>query len=83
MSIKVAQKWFHQKNDPKNVGDLGKLINHKGIKKYPKLQKIALSGHTENSPNQATFDKTQNILWLGSYCFVNCTTTTSKEVDFK
>ena len=32
---------------PKNVGDLGKLIVTKGIKKLPKVQKIAQSGHTE------------------------------------
>ena len=31
---------------PKNVGDLGKLIVAKGIKKLPKVQKIAQSGHT-------------------------------------
>ena len=31
---------------PKNVGDLGKLIATKGIKKLPKVQKIAQSGHT-------------------------------------
>ena len=31
---------------PKNVGDLGKLIVAKGLKKLPKVQKIAQSGHT-------------------------------------
>ena len=31
---------------PKNVGDLGKLIVARGIKKLPKVQKIATSGHT-------------------------------------
>ena len=31
---------------PKNVEDLGKLIGAKGFKKLPKVQKIALSGHT-------------------------------------
>ena len=31
---------------PKNVRDLGKLIVAKGLKKLPKLQKIAQSGHT-------------------------------------
>ena len=30
----------------KNVEDLGKLIVAKGLKKLPKLQKIARSGHT-------------------------------------
>ena len=31
---------------PKNVRDLGKLIVAKGLKKLPKLRKIAQSGHT-------------------------------------
>ena len=31
---------------PQNVGDLGKLIVVKGIKKLPKVQKIAQSGYT-------------------------------------
>ena len=31
---------------PKNVKDLGKLIVQKGIKKLPKVQKIANYGHT-------------------------------------
>ena len=30
----------------KNVRDLGKLIVGKGVKKLPKVQKIANSGHT-------------------------------------
>ena len=47
MSIRVAQKWVHLKNDrlftplqklPKNVGDFGKLIVAKGFKKWPKVQ---------------------------------------------
>ena len=54
MSIKVAQIWFHWKLKilapllklPKNVGNLGKFIVEKGIKKSPKVQKIANSGHT-------------------------------------
>ena len=33
-------------NLPKNVRDLGKLIVAKGLKKLPKVQKIAQSGHT-------------------------------------
>ena len=32
---------------PKNVRDLGKLIVAKGLKKLPKVQKIAQSGHTD------------------------------------
>ena len=31
---------------PKHVGDLGKFIVAKGFKKFPKVQKIAQSGHT-------------------------------------
>ena len=31
---------------PKNVEDLGKLIVAKGLKKLPKVRKIAQSGHT-------------------------------------
>ena len=31
---------------PENVEDLGKLIVAKGLKKLPKVQKIAKSGHT-------------------------------------
>ena len=34
----------------KNVEDLGKLIVAKGLKKLPKLQKIARSGHTDTYP---------------------------------
>ena len=32
---------------PKNVEDLGKLIVANGLKKLPKVKKIAQSGHTE------------------------------------
>ena len=32
---------------PKNVEDLGKLIVAKGLKKLPRVKKIAQSGHTE------------------------------------
>ena len=35
---------------PKNVRDLGKLIVAKGLKKLPKVQKIAHSGHTVGKP---------------------------------
>ena len=34
------------KNCLRMLGDLGKLIVAKGIKKLPKVQKIARSGHT-------------------------------------
>ena len=44
---------------PKNVEDLGKLIVAKGLKKLPKVKKIAQSGHTEgdeqlDQPNSET-----------------------------
>ena len=32
---------------PKNIGYLGKLIDAKGFKKLPKVQKIANSGYTD------------------------------------
>ena len=32
---------------PNNVGDLGKIIVTKGFELFPKVQKIAQSGHTE------------------------------------
>ena len=56
MSVKVAQKIFHWKNEiltplqklPRNVRDLAKLIVAKGLKKFPKVQKIAQSGHTDH-----------------------------------
>ena len=35
---------------PKNVGDLGKLIVAKGLKKLPKVKKITQSGHTAWDP---------------------------------
>ena len=37
-------------NLPKNVRDLGKLIVAKGLKKLPKVQKIAQCGHTVLQP---------------------------------
>ena len=36
---------------PKNVGDLGKVMVAKGFKKWPKVQKIAQSGHTGRRPH--------------------------------
>ena len=39
-------KWFLQKL-PNNVGNLGKLIVATGFEWLPKVQKIALSGHTD------------------------------------
>ena len=40
---------------PKNVRDLGKLIVAKGLKKLPKVQKIAQSGHTESRVHNGAF----------------------------
>ena len=36
---------------PNNVEDLGKLIVAKGLKKLPKVKKIAQSGHTDSRYN--------------------------------
>ena len=36
----------HLQKLPKNVRDLDKLIDAKGFKKLPNVQKIAKSGHT-------------------------------------
>ena len=52
---------------PKNMEDLGKLIVAKGFKKLSKVQKIAISGHTEfktlkSQANKFRFDKL--ILWF-------------------
>ena len=51
----TLEKWYiliPVQKLPKNVRDLGKLIAAKGLKKFPKLQKIAQSGHTEQwQPN--------------------------------
>ena len=33
---------------PKNAGDLGKIIVATGLEWFPKVQKIAQSGHTEH-----------------------------------
>ena len=41
---------------PKNVWDLSKLIGGKGVKKLPKVQKIATSGHTDR--RRQKFDST-------------------------
>ena len=48
MSMKVAQKWFHMKNEwfCHLYQNLDKLIVSKGFKKLPKVQYIAQSGHT-------------------------------------
>ena len=44
---------------PKNEGDLGKLIVTKGIKKVPKVQKIAKSGHTATTSHRRILFKLQ------------------------
>ena len=40
---------------PKIVGDLGKLIVAKGFKEWPKVQKIAQSGHTGHKKQTQVF----------------------------
>ena len=75
MSVKVVQKWFHQKNDrfwhlykkmPKNVRDLGKSIIAKGFKNLPKVQQIAQSGLTE-AKERETDRKKANKNWDRSW----------------
>ena len=46
---------------PNNVEDLGKLIVAKGLKKLPKVKKIAQSGHTDWDP---FFNSLINVLAL-------------------
>ena len=41
---------------PKNVEDLGKLIVAKGLKKLPKVKKIAQCGHTDNGSDCVPLD---------------------------
>ena len=41
---------------PKNVEDLGKLIVANGLKKLPKVKKIAQSGHTGPLLHASTLD---------------------------
>ena len=61
---------------PKNMRDLGKLIVAKGLKKFPKVQKIAQSGHTVHIPHptkstvsilqpQTAFISIQNVTKVG------------------
>ena len=46
ISLEKLKLLVHTQKLPKTVGDLGKLIVAKGFKKLPKVQKIAISGHT-------------------------------------
>ena len=46
ISIEKLKILAHTQKLPSTVGDLGKLIEAKGFKKLPKVQKIAKSGHT-------------------------------------
>ena len=39
------------------MGDLGKLIVAKGFKKFPKVQKIARSGHTAHRMQHAPINR--------------------------
>ena len=56
---------------PKNVEDLGKLIVAKGLKKLPKVQKIAQSGHTACQQECVPFvNKNSNILLQNNQIFV-------------
>ena len=54
---------------PKNVEDLGKLIVANGLKKLPKVQKIAQSGHTAFNPHKTLVPKlllTMGKLYYGT-----------------
>ena len=48
--LEKSKIWTHLQKLPKNGGDLGKIIVARGFKKLPKVQNIAQSGHTDNSP---------------------------------
>ena len=48
---------------PKNVKDLGKLIVQKGIKKLPKVQKIANYGHTAHDCHWCLFRPQLLEIW--------------------
>ena len=54
----------------KNVEDLGKLLDAKGLKKLPKAQKIAQSGHNGcNDPISTNNREISNVVWrLCSHC---------------
>ena len=52
-------------------GDLGKLIAAKGLKKLPKVQKIARSGHTDGQPQKFQFQ------------IIQCYAKKPKETTFK
>ena len=71
MSIKVAQKWFHQKNEwlPNILGDLGKIIVVTGFEWLPKVQKIA--DDLNSADNMPTWDLNLGLLdgsrrWIDS-----------------
>ena len=48
---------------PKNAEDWGKLIAAKGLKKLPKVQNIAQSGHTDDKL------QTVKLAVLDTFCF--------------
>ena len=52
---------------PKNVGDLGKLVD-KGFEKLPKVQQIAQSGHTACEP-PCRLTTQKNVLKILEICF--------------
>ena len=55
---------------PKNVRDLGKLIVAKGLKKLPKVQKIAQFGHTEFDTDSSQFREVLATLFLSFHTFL-------------
>ena len=46
------------------LGDWGKLIVAKGFKKFPKVQKIARSGHTDDDQNETLFRSIVTRCWI-------------------
>ena len=50
---------------PKNVEDSGKLIVAKGLKKLPKVKKIAQSGHTGSELTVKATDPFNEVVSIG------------------
>ena len=62
---------------PKNVGDLGKIIVAKGFKKFPKVQKIPQSGHTDGCRplcyrTDRIFSISAEMAWPNAFSAVDC-----------
>ena len=53
------------------MGDLGKLIVVKGCKNFPKVQKIAQSGHTASDIKRLQFESSQEFFSC-VYLLITC-----------